>query len=69
MNLKNLNAELSLQFEELHQLKHAVREWYVKYISTNKHTDMLDSFLFQSKLIDMQYDMYHKFHMFNMNRL
>ncbi len=69
MQLKLLNQELTDQFETLHKLKQSVRECYLTYLSTNKHTDMLDSFLFQSKLIDMQYDLYYKLFQFNMNRL
>ena len=55
-------------FESLALLKQDVQEWYIKYATCTKHPDMLDSFLFQRKLLDMEYDHYHKMYQFIENR-
>ena len=55
-------------FESLALLKQDVHEWYIKYATTSHYPEMLDSFLFQRKLLDMEYDHYHKMYQFIENR-
>ena len=43
-------------YDYLKNTKIAVYETYLKYNNLNKKNDLLDSFHFQSKLIDLEFD-------------
>ena len=63
-----LKKDISSAFESLALLKQDVHDWYIKYAKSAEHPEMLDSFLFQRKLLDMEYDHYHKMNQYIENR-
>ena len=63
-----VKKDIVSSFETLALLKQDVQDWYLKYATSTKHPEMLDSFLFQRKLLDMEYDHFHKMFQFIENR-
>jgi len=69
MELQKINNEILKGFEKLNKIKQTIREWYTKYLSMHKNTELFDSFLYQLKLFDLQYEQYQKMHQFILNRM
>ena len=69
MELQKIHREILNSFEKLNKIKQTIREWYTKYLSMHKNTELFDSFLYQLKLFDLQYEQYQKNHQFILNRL
>jgi hypothetical protein len=59
---------ISELFEAILVQKQLIQEWYVKYTETATCPEMLDSFLFQKKILEMEYEHYYKLYQFIENR-
>ena len=55
--------------ETLFQNKQNIQDWLITYVNMKKHTEMLDSFYFQSKLIDAEYELVQKIYKMIENRM
>ena len=54
--LKATRFSIKNLFEYLKHTKQTVYDTYLKYIQLNKKNDLLDSFHFQNKLIDLEFE-------------
>jgi hypothetical protein len=69
--IKNIRFEIKDSFAKLTAKKDTVRGYYIQYIEKNKKNKMfgLDSFHFQSKLIDLEYKHLNEHYIFIDNRI
>jgi hypothetical protein len=69
--VKNIRFEIKDTFAKLTAKKDTVRGYYIQYIEKNKKNKMfgLDSFHFQSKLIDLEYKHLNEHYIFIDNRI
>jgi hypothetical protein len=70
-NIKKLRAHIKDMFLNLTAKKDVVSSYYIQYIEKNKKNKMfgLDSFHFQSKLIELEYKHLHDEYLFMDNRI
>jgi hypothetical protein len=69
MNLLEKKQLIDSLVETLFQNKQNVQDWLITYVNMKKHTEMLDSFYFQSKLIDSEYELVQKIYKMIENRM
>ena len=67
--VKAVRLSIKHTFEHLKITKHEVYETYMKYINLNKKNDLLDSFYFQSKLIENDFDSTRQLYLYIDNRI
>lgn len=69
MNLVEKRQSIDSLVESLLQTKQNIQDWLITYVNTKKNTEMLDSFYFQSKLIDAEYELVEKIYKMIENRM
>ena len=66
--LSEKKQEIDTLIETMFQNKQSIQDWLTTYVNMKQHTDMLDSFYFQSKLIDAEYELVQKIYKMIENR-
>ena len=69
MNLSEKKQVIDSLIETLLQNKQNIQDWLITYVNMKKHTEMLDSFYFQTKLIDAEYELVQKIYKMIENRM
>jgi len=69
MNLSEKKQVIDSLIEILLQNKQNIQDWLITYVNMKKHTEMLDSFYFQTKLIDAEYELVQKIYKMIENRM
>jgi hypothetical protein len=69
MNLIEKKQVIDSLVETLFQNKQNVQDWLITYVNMKKNIEMLDSFYFQSKLIDAEYELVEKIYKMIENRM
>lgn len=69
MNLIEKRQVIDSLVDSLFQNKQNMQDWLITYVNMKKHTGMLDSFYFQSKLIDEEYELVKKIYKMIENRM
>ena len=69
MNLSEKKQVIDSLIETLLQNKQNIQDWLITYVNMKKHTEMLDSFYFQTKLIDAEYELIQKIYKMIENRM
>jgi len=60
---------IDILIETLCSNKQNIQDWLITYVNMKKNTEMLDSFYFQSKLIDAEYELVQKIYKMIDNRM
>jgi len=69
MNLIEKKQAIDSLMESLFQNKQTIQDRLTKYVNMKKHTEMLDSFYFQTKLMDEEYELAQKIYKMIENRM
>lgn len=69
MNLVEKKQTIDSLMESLFQNKQTIQDRLTKYVNMKKHTEMLDSFYFQTKLMDEEYELVEKIYKMIENRM
>jgi len=67
--LEDIKTNINATLKEFNDIKETVQDCCARYMDLHEHTEMLDSLLFQSRLIELEYDEIIKSYKFIDNRM